>query len=108
MVRKPRDARACRTVEPLAVAGHRPAQFGEQPADVRHCLGFVLPALGQNQEFVAANPAEQVVRPECLLHPPDLRHDQPVADGMAVNVVHLFQIVDIDICDPGRLALFRA
>ena len=62
----------------------------------------------EKQEFVAADACEHVAVAQPLRHPPGDLHQQRVADGMAVVIVDVLEIVEIDKGKREALAVVAA
>ena len=65
-------------------------------ADVFGHLGFALDRRQQQQEFVAADPRQHVGFAQVQRDPPGHFDQQRVADGVAVIVVDMLEVVDVE------------
>ena len=93
--------------------GHRDADRGADLDDVmvdqiaiaepvddpaRQDRGVLVRAdvLLEHHEFVAAEPGDEILRPQHVAQPVGDRAQQPVAAGMAERIVDLLELVEID------------
>ena len=93
----------------VAVIGHRlvhlfddaVGELCEQLVPVR-LVGLV--DLAQHDELVAADPGDEIARPEVRLQDPRRMHQHGVARGVAERVVDLLETVEVEVQQPCALA----